>query len=409
MTASGAHVLRAMNRVAVLSALRDQPQAEVRIADLVTRTGLTRPTIAQAVEALVTQGLLEASTATSGGVGRPATRYLVPVGTRPVLGLDLGPHRVAVSLGDLAGRVLARQRHDVADTTSGDVLHALDEAVRATLDEAGIAAAAVQAATAGTPGVVDQRRGVVTFAPSVRGWTEIEVGRHLARLLPCPLTLENDANLAALAVSRTRPRPDDTVLYVQWGERLGAGLVIDGRIHRGASASAGEIGFIAGEGERTLLSRDGRGNLEARLGAASIAQQALSASARRPESSLARRLTEGGEPTSALFAAATDGDPTATALVAELADQFVDALAPVVLTLDPHALVIGGGVARAGAVLATAVQDRLDGLLLSTIDVELSPLAADAVLTGAVHASLERTWAALLDPATGAPETVPAP
>jgi predicted NBD/HSP70 family sugar kinase len=118
--------------------------------------------------------------------------------------------------------------------------------------------------------------------------------------------------------------------------------VIDGRLHRGTGA-AGEIGFIATAPDDAINSKDSR-------------------------------------------------DPIAQAVVQQVARDFARALAPAVLVLDPTAVVIGGGVARAGAVLLDAISDQLRLLTLNHPKLELSALAEDAVVTGAMRMALDEVW-----------------
>ncbi|MEW1848326.1 ROK family protein, partial [Nonomuraea angiospora] len=302
------------------------------------------------------------------------------------------------------------------------------------LAAAGLTAGQIAAVTAATPGIVEVTTGRVLFAPSVPGWPEIDLAGRLRARFRCAVTVENDANLAALAAVHRRAGAG-TLLAVQWGERLGAGVVIDGRLHRGAG-QAGEIGFIrpttalpdpatnlpdpagdlpgpAGDlpgpaGDLPNLAGDlpgpasglpdpagdlpdpvgdGRGPLERAIGAEAIVDLARRRAEGRPESRLAR-VTDAA----AVFSAAADGDPMAVAVVDRVAAVFAEAIAPAVLVLSPHAIVIGGGIARAGAVLLDAIARHLAGLVLTPPSVELSELAEGTVLTGAIQLALEEVW-----------------
>src|SRR5262249_58176966 len=106
---------------------------------------------------------------------------------------------------------------------------------------AGVRAQDVGAIAVATPGLVDDGR--IRLAPSLPGWNAVDLPAHLRRTVDCPVILDNDANMAALAVSNNRGGAE-TVIAVQWGERIGGGVVINGRLHRRASAAAGGGGFI---------------------------------------------------------------------------------------------------------------------------------------------------------------------
>ncbi|GAA3223259.1 ROK family transcriptional regulator [Nonomuraea helvata] len=382
---AGTPVLRRMNRAAVLDAVRQCAPEPVRLAELAQLTELTRPTVAQAVEDLLAAGWLRQHAPQPATVGRPATRFSLNGRAAPVLGLDLGPHTVTAGITDLAGERLAVIRRTVRRRDARHLLEAVDETAGEALATAGLAAEQITAVTAGTPGIVEAGTGRVLFAPSVPGWSEIDLVGHLRARFRCPVTVENDANLAALAAAHQRTG-SGTLLAVQWGERLGAGVVIDGRLHRGAG-QAGEIGFIRPAGDLPGSTGDGRGPLERAIGAEAIVDLARRSAAEHPQSGLARATDA-----AAVFAAAAAGDPVAAEVVDQVAAVFAEAIAPAVLVLSPHAIVIGGGIARAGAVLLDAIARHLEDLTLTPPSVELSELAEGTVLTGATQMALDEVW-----------------
>ncbi|WP_433472153.1 ROK family transcriptional regulator [Spirillospora sp. CA-142024] len=382
--AVGTPVLRRLNTAAVLRAVRERAPDPVRLAELVELTGLTRPTVGQAVDDLVEAGWLQQHdpAAASRQGGRPAVRVSLRGRAAPVLGLDVGPHTVSAGISDLVGHRLAAVRRPVEEGEAGRLLGVVDEVTERALREAGLGAGDVAGVVIATPGIVDPGSGRILLAPSVPGWTSVNLSDHLRGRFRCPVQVENDANLAALAVAGER----GTLLAVQWGERLGAGVVIDGRLHRG-TGSAGEIGFIRPPGH-VPDTGDGRGPLERTIGAEAIAEQARRAARRHPGSA----LHAGAPDAAAVFAAAASGDATAQRIVDEVAATFAQAIAPAVLVLAPDAVVIGGGVARAGSVLLTAVTRHLADLTLSPPAVEFSGLAEDTVLTGALCLALDEVW-----------------
>ncbi|MBO2457434.1 ROK family transcriptional regulator [Actinomadura violacea] len=388
--AVGTPVLRRLNTAAVLRAVRGCAPEPVRLAELVRLTGLTRPTVGQAVDDLVGAGWLQQHdpAATSPQGGRPAVRVSLRGRAAPVLGLDVGPHTVSTGIDDLAAHRLAAVRLPVGDTGAGRLLGVVDEAVGRALAEAALGADEIAAVVVATPGIVDPASGRILLAPSVPGWTAVNLSEHLRGRFGCPVRVENDANLAALAVAGERSGAG-TLLAVQWGERLGAGVVIDGRLHRGTGA-AGEIGFIRPPGEFPDTG-DGRGPLERAVGAEAITERARRAARDRPGSA----LRSGRLDAPAVFTAAAGGDEAAVEVVDAVAAAFAHAIAPAVLVLAPDAVVIGGGVARAGSVLLTAITRHLEGLTLTPPAVEFSGLAEDTVLTGALRLALDEVWGRL--------------
>lgn len=395
-TAGGTVVLRRLNRGAVLDALRRAAPAALRITELTQRTGLARPTVALVVADLVAEGLLVQLAPGAGRrMGRPATRVALNGAAAQVLGLDIGPHSVTASIADLTGRTLALARRVGGAPHATELLAMVDAAARDALATAGIPAEKIAAVGVGSPGVIDHTSHRARLVPSIPGWEHVDLVEHFRQTFSCPIELDNDANLAALAIHRARSR-GGTVLAVYWGDRIGAGIVVDHRLLRGHSAAAGEIGYIPVDAAGDATQHDGMGPLEASIGAAAIGRRARSLAPDHPESLLAAYLAEGEDPAAATFAAAAAGDVRAAELVDLVAGTFARSVAPIVLALDPEAVVIGGGIARAGEGLRAAVARRLAPLVLFPPAVELSPLAQNAVVTGAIQVALEEAWRILL-------------
>lgn len=396
---SGSHVLRRLNTATVLDAVRRAAPQPLRISELASVTGLARPTVAQAVDDLVDDGWLlqHSAPSTSRGVGRPAARFSLAATAAPVVGVDVGARSVTIAVADLTGAQLAMVRHTGRRRDAAEILRTISSVLHEALQQAGVRADQVAAVTVGSPGIVDAGRDTITLAPGVPGWSSVHLVEHLRSIVECDVRLENDANLAALGISTTRAE-EQTLLAVQWGERIGSGLIIDGRLHRGRSGAAGEIGFVTSPGQRRRIEADQKGPLELLIGAEGIVERATRAAADHPASELARLLdaAESGAHAAALFEAASAGDEVAAAVVNDVAEIFAWAIAPVVLAIDPDAVVIGGGIARAGKQLPEAIERHLKELTLTTPSVELSPLAQDSVVTGALHVALADVWAGLL-------------
>lgn len=384
-TGGGTPVLRRINTAVVLEALRDAG-TPLRIAELVQRTGLARPTVAQVVDDLSAAGWLRQHDPVpeEQTMGRPAVRVSLDGKAAPVIGLDIGPHNVTVGVCDLTGTTLSVVRRPGVGADPAVMLPLITEVIRAGLAEAGVPSSDVGAIAVATPGLVEN--GMIKLAPSLPGWKKVDLPAHLRRTVDCPVLLDNDANMAALAVADNRGR-DETVIAVQWGERIGGGVVIDGRLHRGASAAAGEVGFIRPR-TATSTSPDELGPLEQAIGTEKIAEMGRRAAEAHPDSLLNGKKIDAAM----VFATAEQGDAAAREIVDEVTEAFADALAAAVLVLDPDAVVIGGGIARAGDVLVQAVSRHLYERTLTRPVVELSALAEDTVVTGAMLLALEDVW-----------------
>ncbi|MFE9859861.1 ROK family protein [Streptomyces sp. NPDC005780] len=398
--ATGPHVLRRMNVEAVLAALRGVEGRTARVADLAALTGLSRPAVTRALTELKDCGLVEfTSAAGTQQLGRPAQQVRFRAGAGYVAGIDIGPHSVLVMIADLSGKVLASHRATVHPGTAGPGLFALvRSALTTAADAADVPLAQLWAVSTGTPGIVDRERGEVLLAPSIRDWAGLPAVALLRDWLHCPVSIDNDVNLAVLAErlhgTGEGPEPEggaapaggtgsDCLVLVHWGRRIGTGIVIDGRPYRGNSAAAGELGFIdlacGPDGPAGSRPADGMGPFEQLVGADAIHRLALEAGAPVGEA----------KDIAPLFAAARAGDATAVAVVEQVAARFARGLAALLLVLDPGRVVIGGGVSRAGEVLLRPVRRHLESRTLVPVTVEASALGERAVALGAVRHALE--------------------
>ncbi len=384
----GPHLLRLMNCAAVLQAIRSTGTA--RLADLIRTTGLSRPTVTAAVSTLIRDGWVEETEASdddSPRMGRPARVVRFRADARHVVGIDVGPHTVGGAAADLNGNVVATARRDVDEPTSyATLLEHVDAILSLVLERAGVARSSVAAVGVGTPGIVDERRGAVVQAPSVPGWGSLDLSRALQTSIDCPVHVENDVNLAAIA-ERANGRSDeaDDLVLIQWGARVGAAVLKQGRLHRGTHGAAGEIGFIDLEEQPQGVQADGLGPLEATMGTAQIARRTHELGG------------QAGDDVAAVLHAAAEGDPCALQAVDEAAARFARGLAPFLAAIDPELVVIGGGIMLAGDAMLAAVRRHLTSRALVVPRLELSSLGNNAVALGAVRLALDHAERQLLD------------
>lgn len=394
-TATGPHVLRRMNCLAVLDALRSADGMTARVSALVATTRLSRPAVSRALASLADAGVVEFLAIEDSGVGRPAQRARFRAECGHVAGIDIGPHKLLVTVADLAGTVCAERRVATPPGAAGPQVAGL---LRATLTavaaDAGVEPTALWAVTVGTPGVVDAERGEVVLAPSIPGWAGLPLLAELRDWLRCPVFIDNDVNLA-VAAERWRGRAEDNLLYVHWGERIGSGSIIDGKPYRGASSAAGELGFVdldtpLDDEPPPLV--EGLGPFERLVGARAILELAVE----RCAGPLGDAIRAGGD-VAVLFEAAANGDERAVAVVRTVARRFARGLATHLLAFDPGCVVVGGGVSGAGDVLFDAVRAELARMLLVPVELRISGLREQGVVLGAIRVALDTAEQRLAD------------
>ena len=371
-------LLKRLNEEAVLHAIR--AAAPISRAQISRRSGISKPTVSTALQSLLNAGLVRETPATPGGPHYGAV-YFEPVDEAAlVFGVDLGARFLRGVLGDLAGRIRARQdvQLDVADAD-----RALDAIVtlRATLAEtADLAASLAEETVVGVPGVVEQADGTVRLALNVAGLDGRRFGGELRERLGGRVTVENDVNLAALGEgSLGVARGSEDFVFLSVGTGLGAGLVVRGDLQRGHHGAAGELDYV-------------RAGLDQDLDPCAAALSAL-----------AERLADGKRTTiappyepRAVFAAARDGDDVAHAVVEEEARRIALHVVPIASVTDVGLVVLGGGIG-ANAELLEPVRRLLRDWLPYPPRVEMSSLGDGAVLTGALSIGVRSALETVFD------------
>jgi glucokinase len=270
-----------------------------------------------------------------------------------LLGIDVGGTKTAFALGDLDGSVSARRRRPTEP--SGDARADLDRMAadaRSLLAEAGLAATDLAAVGVSLPGPLDPEAGRVLSPPNLPGWHDTPVRDRLQDALGVRVFLENDANAAALAEWHFGAgRGLRHMVYLTMSTGVGGGLVLDGRIHRGVLASAGELGHVPVEWDGEPCACGRRGCLEAYVGGASWTRRLRAVA---PESSRAVALAGSRDALTPrqLVAAAHEGDAFALAEMKRWNGYVARGIVTVVMLLAPEAVVLGTIAVAAGEALA---------------------------------------------------------
>jgi predicted NBD/HSP70 family sugar kinase len=252
--------------------------------------------------------------------------------------------------------------------------------------DAGVARTAITQTVIGSPGVYDPRRGAMALTGGLAGLSRPAVLAGLREAFGPDLVLENDVDAAALAEqARGHGREFASLAFVWIGSGIGLGLVLDGRLHRGAHGVAGEIAYMPiseGQGADEEDARR-RGTLEAAGSAPAVVRAARRAGMRGPVSALR------------VFEAAARGDERAAAVVAGEARLVAKAISAVVTVVDPELVVLGGGIGQAPG-FAAAVTAELRGLAPVLPEVRVSALGTDVVVDGCLASGAELAWARLI-------------
>jgi predicted NBD/HSP70 family sugar kinase len=373
-------LMRAMNEQLLLDHLRQVGEASR--ADLARMSRLSKPTVSLTLANLERAGLVRSTGVRTGVPGPAALLYQVRPEAGFVLSLDAGSEFLRGAIGDLSGTVRTRSALRSQASRGQDRVLELRRLAAELATEAGVRVEDITQTVLGSPGVYDPQRDALGLAGSLPGWDEPAVLAELRDAFGASLMLENDVNAAALA-ERTHGHGQgiDNFAFISVGTGIGMGLVLDGRLHRGAHGAAGEIGFLPFDSGHRTDARDARrrGRLEAAASAAGIVRAA-------------RRLGMRGSVTAhRVFAAADEGDERAVRVVADEAQLVAKAVGAVVAVADPELIVLGGGVGQATGFLdAVAKEVARFAPVLPTLRV--SALGTHAVVDGCLAAGLDRAW-----------------
>jgi len=321
-----------------------------------------------------------------------------------LIGFDIGGTKCAVSLGEARDGGFA-----VADKirlpTAGAplaMLDALTEAARAMLARRGASLGEAEAIGVSCGGPLSAARGVVLSPPNLPGWDAVPVVEYLTARTGLPAALENDANACAVAEWRWGAgRGTRNMIFLTFGTGLGAGLIVDGRLYRGATENAGEIGHVR-------LTPDGpvgygkAGSCEGWCSGGGIARLARRMAEEDARGAAPLLASLGGDPERitaaavARLAEAAPGDPFCRAVYERSGAMLGRTLAILADVLDPERIVIGSIFARSEALLRAAMEETLRAEALTAPQIVPAALgeaigdyAALAVAAGAAEMKRE--------------------
>ncbi|MFI6643082.1 ROK family transcriptional regulator [Streptomyces sp. NPDC050504] len=375
-----------------------QEEGALTAAQLKKLTGLSRPTVADLVERLTGAGLVHVvGEAGAERRGPNARLYGIVADRAHLAALDVRTEGVSVVVADLLGTVLADAALPIdAGTGTGPAVERAVALLERTAEEAG--AGKLHSVGIGAPGLIDPDTGELRDSTGLPEWHRRLVAA-LHERLPARVLVENETNLAAVAEQRLgAARGLDTFVLLWLGHGVGGAVVLDGRVRRGASGGAGELGFLPVPGTGGLPSATGcDGGFHSLAGSAAVLALA-------GEHGLGGAVGAAGA-TGATGAgdvvrAALDGGDGGAGFLDALADRVAIGAAATVSVLDPGCVVLSGEVGLAGgAELASRVERRLAAMTPLRTGVRASELGDAAVLRGALLTARDAAQDALFAPA----------
>ncbi len=376
MTAIGAlEGLRERNKTRVIEALRLQGTASR--TELARLTGLSRTTIASLVAELQHHGLVvEQPAAGKARRGRPPTLLRLDPSAGTALGVYFGHTHIRVAAADLSSAVVAERRIELdVDHSAAVALDAAVELVDHVLDDAGLGRDDVIGVGMGLSGPIELT-GAVGRTVILPDWVGLNAAAELELRLGLPVTVDNDANLGALAeVSAGAGKDLTDVIYVMVSSGIGSGLILGGRLHRGSTGFAGELGHVFVVDKGAVCRCGSRGCLE------TVASTDALLALLRP--------THGDDLTvDGVLELVSDGELAATRVVYDVGRSIGRVVAGLVNCLDPQAIIVGGELSSAGEPLLNGIRDAIDRYALPgasrSVEVKEGVLGDRAEVLGAL-------------------------
>jgi glucokinase len=305
------------------------------------------------------------------------------------VGVDLGGTNIRAAVFDDGMHILGRsERQTRAHEDANYVIRRIATCVREALEQASVAGEEIAGVGVGAAGLTDWRTGVVVLASNL-GWRNVPLKERLEQELDGPrVAVDKDTNAAALAEARLGAgREFKHFLYVTAGTGIGGGLILNGALYRGATGGAGDVGHIVVDPEGPRCGCGDHGCVEVFSSGAGMVDRAREALVQGGEGSTSSALDPERLTTEDIFDAARRGDAVAARVVERAGAALGLALADYVNINNPEAIVLGGGVTRAGETYLGPVERELKRRALSALGeiVKLVPpgLRDDVGVTGA--------------------------
>jgi predicted NBD/HSP70 family sugar kinase len=379
--------MRALNQRLVLERLRGN--GEATRPQIAVDTGLSKPTVGQALLDLEQHGLVRAVGRSASGPGRAAVIYQTAPDAGHIVGVDIGRRVIRVAVADLDGTVVARVDQPNRSRSGTTLQRTACESVARAIAAAGLKPHHIVVTVVGTPGIPDAATGSVYRAPNLPGWERRGLLSEVVDALGAggsEVIVENDANLSVVGEhARGAAQGVDVVACLTVGTGIGMGLLVNGKLFRGAHGAAGEIADLP-------FDRVPAGVTEHRPGPVETAAAAQAVVSAANELGLSQVRSA-----KAVFDMARKGDELALRVVAEEASKLAHVVSIVTAVLDPGMIVLAGGIGRNADLLAEPIRRELARTIPMVPDIVGGQLGEDAILAGAIASAKHTAWDLVFD------------
>lgn len=382
-TAHLSHV-RDINRRIVLNYVRDK--GPISRAEIARQTSLQRSTVSTIVDAILAEGLIEEIGMGQSTGGRCPTLLKLNSTGAAALGIDIAPTRTTIATSNLAGCVLEREEFDTDPDFEKTITRATDVACKLLARSTG----SIDGIGVSLPGLVDPSTGRILYIPYFN-WSDLDVGQRIASATGIEVTIDNDANAAALAeLWFGQPEVSEACDFIMVfiAEGVGSGIIFDRQIYRGRDGAGGEFGhMIIGERAPVPCSCGSFNCWEAFASGRAATQRYLEL----------KGVADGAQEMS--FAQIIDlalaGDEAAKAALNETARYLGIGISNLINGFSPDIIVVGGAITRAWSFVSSKLSETVERSLrrnLQPVRIIASTIGDQASLMGALSLVLAKRF-----------------
>jgi len=294
------------------------------------------------------------------------------------IGVDLGGTTIKTGIVSSDGKIIAQSKFP---TLGEKGPKAVISQIRRSIDEIlpNAKGKHLRGIGIGSPGIVDEKGGIVKDPPNFADWHNIALGNAIEKAFNFDVKVENDANVAAIAEARFGAgKSHPNFLFVIWGTGVGGGIILNGKIYRGPFGGAGEIGHVCIDYRGLQCNCGARGCVEAYVGQRYLYQRTIERLKSNPRSRILTLV--GGDPSKVepkyISEAALKGDKLAREIFTEAGTLLGVALGSVLNTVDLRVIIIGGGISAAGNFVFTAIRKSVQSHVMKPMRKDITVLPA---------------------------------
>ena len=371
---------------------------ELTKADLVAYTHYSRTKITTSIDSLLHKKYIIENQDTEYSGGRRSKTYSLNGGLGLVAGVDIGATSIDLAIADFSRKILTRH-NEPALVRDGPIkiLGRACSLLEKMIEDNGLNGEHLRGIGVGVPGPVDFSLGTAVSPPIMPGWDHYPIIQTIQQWFPSAnVVVDNDVNVMALGeIHQGAGKGVRNLIFVKIGTGIGAGIVCEGKIYRGTSGCAGDIGHISLNKTGPICTCGNTGCLEALAGGPAIADRAVRAAQAGNSPTLLKYYENGGNQLRAedVGSAAREGDPVAIEIIRESGQMIGDVLASLVNFYNPDMIIIGGGVSNLGNLLLSSIRQAVlnRSLPLATRDLHIifSAIGSDAGIIGAVNLAMD--------------------